>query len=519
MSLKTDIYSLKDQHKIKFNVFFILFTSMLLVDYYSIIHISNRLENSLIIHFLLTTFWHGAFCLLLTLPLAYIKKFKIVYSITILLLFIPPSLIEFLHLVIYGAVFHESSYITLTATNNNITYDFFYTYTKWYHIIVILIYLLVLVLILKLKLQFSKPSKRILIITLIVFTPFVFRFNLNYIKSIPTFRMIKVWVDYKKSYNDLLNQTNIPIDKKSIIKDNKLGKELHVIVIGESTSASHMGLYGYTRNTNPLLIKIKNDLIIFNNVHTDKVHTIESLKDVFTFSLINNKTSTLIDVFNASGYHTFWLSNQPYFEESITPVTIISKRSNDSKFLDPINFRGTDARIINPFKDLIRNVTNDKQIIIVHLKGTHTPYEKYYPKKFNQFKGGNSKFGNHANEIINHYDNAILYNDYIISRLINIVKSKTDYAVSLTYFSDHGDEVYDKRDYFGHNQALLPSTQMTHVPCFIWLNERMKKNSTITNGSFNSPKKLKNISNTLLDLYQIEFKPIPKTDSYFIDKK
>ncbi|MEY3237766.1 MAG: hypothetical protein RI883_1867, partial [Bacteroidota bacterium] len=213
-----------------------------------------------------------------------------------------------------------------------------------------------------------------------------------------------------------------------------------------------------------------------------------------------------------------WLSNQPYFEKSITPVTIISKRSNDSKFINPINLKGTDYKVLKPFKHLIKNLKKDKQIIVVHLKGTHTPYEKHYPKKFNKFINGTSKFGENAVKTINYYDNAILYNDYILSRLINIVKSKSNYSVSLTYFSDHGDEVYDNRNFFGHNQALLPSIQMTHVPCFIWLNEKMKKRTFFANSNFNSEKKLKNISNTLLDLYQIEFKPIPKTDSYFYEK-
>jgi len=519
MMFKNENSDIKTPIKIKPNVFLVLFTSMLIVDYFSILHINDAINKNMLVHFCLTVFWHATFCFLLTFSLLFIKKLKTIYIVFLFIVFIPFSLVEFLHIVVYNAVFHETSYITLSAINKNIAYDFFYTYMEWYHLIVVLFYLCFLGVIYKLNMRFSKPSNRTLIIALIVLTPFFFRFNLDYIKSIPTFRMIKVWIGYKESYNNLLNQSNVPIDRNAIWKSDKLGKELHIIVIGESTSATHMKLFGYHRNTNPLLSKIKNELILFNNVHTEKVHTIESLQDVLTFQMKNNMTSTLIDVFNASGYHTYWLSNQPYFEKSITPVTIISKRSNDSKFLNPINSQGTDYQMLKPFKYLIKNLKNDKQVIVVHLKGTHTPYEKYYPKNFKKFNDGTSKFGKNANEVINHYDNAILYNDYVLSRLINIAKSKANYAVSLTYFSDHGDEVYDNRNYFGHNQALLPSKQMTHVPCFIWLNEKMKKSTPATSNYFNSPKKLKNISNTLLDLYQIEFKPIPKTDSYFTDKK
>lgn len=518
MIFKNENYDHKTQIKIKPNAFLVLFTSTLIVDFASILYIHDIINKNILIHFFLTVFWHAIFCLLLTLPLLFIKKQKTIYSIFIFIVIIPFTLLEFLHIVVYNAVFHESSYITLSAFNKDIAYDFFYTYLELYHLLVILFFLSFLAIIYKLNIRFLKPSNRILIIISIVLTPFFFRFNIAYFNSIPTIRMTKVWIDYRESCNKLINQTNVPIDSNTILKSKNLGKELHIIVIGESTSATHMSLFGYNRNTNPLLSIIKNELLLFNNVHTEKVHTIESLLDVFTFKLENNTSSTLIDVFNASGYHTYWLSNQPYFEKSITPVTIISKRSNDSKFINPINLKGTDYKVLKPFKHLIKNLKKDKQIIVVHLKGTHTPYEKHYPKKFNKFINGTSKFGENAVKTINYYDNAILYNDYILSRLINIVKSKSNYSVSLTYFSDHGDEVYDNRNFFGHNQALLPSIQMTHVPCFIWLNEKMKKRTFFANSNFNSEKKLKNISNTLLDLYQIEFKPIPKTDSYFYEK-
>jgi len=465
------------------------------------------------IHFSLTVFWHAIICGLLTMPLIFIKKFKYFYQILLFTLFLPTALIEFMHLVIYNVPFHESSYITISAFNRDIASDFFYAYIHWYHLLFLLAYFVLLILLYRLKtIELSSPSRRILLLILCLCSPFIFRYNAAYLKSIPTIRMISVWKDYRLNYEKLTNQSIYTNPKMVVSINPKLQNELQIIVIGESTSARHLGLYGYKRNTNPRLLKIKKELILFENVYTDKVHTIESLLDIFTFPIDKNTSSTLIDVFNTAGYKTFWLSNQPFFEKSITPITLISKRASKSKFVNPINSDITDLMLLKSFDNLVKNLKNDKQIIIVHLRGTHIPYKNNYPANFEIFKGGKSKFGQDAAETINHYDNAVLFNDYILSKMIEIIRAKKGYAVSLTYFSDHGDEVYDKRDYFGHNQALLPSVQMTNVPCFIWLNRKMctrKPRSTNQKGL-----QLKYISNTLLDLYQIEFDLLSKKKSY-----
>ncbi|MBI2259715.1 MAG: phosphoethanolamine transferase [Flavobacteriia bacterium] len=352
-------------------------------------------------------------------------------------------------------------------------------------------------------------------IFLILLSPLLIRFNLSYITNIPTIRMIKAWIDFNASYNKLKNASNEPLNKNTILIKNKTRKELHIIVIGESTSAHHMSLYGYKRKTNPLLSKIKNELILFTNVHTEKVHTIESLQDILTFSINNKKKSSIIDILNISGFYTCWLSNQPYFEKSNTPVTIISKRSKYSKFINPINSIATDYHVLKHFRKLIKKNEHKKQVIFVHLKGTHTPYKKNYSKKFDKFKNINSKFGEKAGLIINQYDNSVLFNDYIVYQLIKNLKFYKDFSISLTYFSDHGDEVYDYRFFVGHNQALLPSKYMTNVPCFIWLNNKMKNEYSYSKYQFKNKLKLRHITNTLLDLYQIDCIYFPKRFSFF----
>jgi len=119
----------------------------------------------------------------------------------------------------------------------------------------------------------------------------------------------------------------------------------------------------------------------------------------------------------------------------------------------------------------------DRKSIIIHLLGTHRAFHNHYPDKYNFFKNrvgmpGWVKDGN--KDEYNEYDNAILYNDYIISRIINILKQK-NMASTLVYFSDHGEEVYDTKglQFTGRNEHK-PTKAMYTIPFITWLSPSWK---------------------------------------------
>lgn len=96
--------------------------------------------------------------------------------------------------------------------------------------------------------------------------------------------------------------------------------------------------------------------------------------------------------------------------------------------------------------------------------GTHHHYENRYPDAFNIFKDEpQTKFKSRDNfEKINHYDNAVSYNDYIVSEVISKV-NRTNLKSFVLYFSDHGEEVFDDIDMSGHNEDVY-SKNMYDVP-------------------------------------------------------
>ena len=92
-----------------------------------------------------------------------------------------------------------------------------------------------------------------------------------------------------------------------------------VIVLGEAFSSNHSSLYGYNKITNPLLEKQKEDgnLFVFEDVTSPCTLTTLTFKYLLNTCLVNSKDgkawyeyTNIIEVMNAAGYYTAWISNQ-----------------------------------------------------------------------------------------------------------------------------------------------------------------------------------------------------------------
>ena len=74
----------------------------------------------------------------------------------------------------------------------------------------------------------------------------------------------------------------------------------------------------------------------------------------------------------------------------------------------------------------------------------------------------------HQREILAAYDNATLYNDFVVKSIIDKYKEKD--AV-VFYLSDHGLDVFDTDpDFFGHAKATPASTEhCRHIPFMVYV--------------------------------------------------
>ncbi|OJT49634.1 phosphoethanolamine transferase CptA [Pseudomonas moraviensis] len=271
------------------------------------------------------------------------------------------------------------------------------------------------------------------------------------------------------------------------LKDASAGQPATlVLVIGESTNRQRMSLYGYPRNTTPELDKLKDQLAIFDNVITPRPYTIEALQQVLTFADEQNpdlylSTPSLVSVMKQAGYKTFWITNQQTMTKRNTMLTTFSEQADEQVYLNNNRNQNSaqyDGDVIEPFNKALADAA-PRKLIVVHLLGTHMSYQYRYPPTFDKFKDRQGVPAGVRDDQVptyNSYDNAVLYNDFVVSSLIKDY-AKTDPNGFLLYLSDHGEDVFDSAGHgtLGRNENK-PTAPMYTIPFMAWASPKWKKN-------------------------------------------
>ncbi len=251
-----------------------------------------------------------------------------------------------------------------------------------------------------------------------------------------------------------------------------------VLVIGESTNRQRMSLYGYPRQTTPELDKLRSQLQIFDNVVTPRPYTIEALQQVLTFADQEHperylSTPSLVNVMKQAGYKTYWITNQQTMTKRNTMLATFSQQADEQFYLNnnrEQNARQYDGDVLDPFAKVLADQA-PRKFIVVHLLGTHMSYQYRYPQDYQRFTdrtGAPAHVSDDQLPTYNSYDNAVLYNDFVVSSLIKRFAA-TDPNGFLLYLSDHGEAVFDapKPQVLGRNEAA-PTSPMYTIPFIVW---------------------------------------------------
>jgi glucan phosphoethanolaminetransferase (alkaline phosphatase superfamily) len=256
--------------------------------------------------------------------------------------------------------------------------------------------------------------------------------------------------------------------------------ETYVLVVGESARRHNFGLYGYGRDTTPLLAKTTN-LLAFQDVVSQVAQTQVSVPLILTRGSIENqqraaREKSIITLFRDVGFRTYWLSTQQR-EAAMAAINHYTDEADVVRFYE----RQHDMVLINAMREIISKEGHrgQKRFFVLHTLGSHFNVTSRYPQEFAryrdraetsnpltnivQFAKTSGSIGN--TELINSYDNSLLYTDYVLSQLIALLREQPGMKTFL-YTSDHGDNLRDDaRNYFGHahnNEYDLP------VPFLFW---------------------------------------------------
>jgi heptose-I-phosphate ethanolaminephosphotransferase len=398
------------------------------------------------------------------------------------------TLVPIIHLAyffIFNGVLSEDEFNAIFQTNIFEVREFLVSYLNIYHVLILFLFIVGL-----LFLSYKKSIHRIVIKKqmYVLIAPIVLALALYF--SSKNERVYYQTIERYKVYNEefLLFEAE---QKERNVKGFEASKnsegELYVIVIGESLNKNHMALYGYHRNTTPLLDELNKEgkINVFSNVYSSHTHTVPVLTKALTqASLIDTikfyRAPSLVNVYNRAGFETHWISNQIKIGEWDNLVTIIGEqadrtyrfnkkigKSDKSTNYDEVIFSALD-KIFKSFKKNKKNT-----VVFVHLMGNHFDYGQRHPKEFEIFKDEltPAEFGNSAqqSQLINKYDNSVLYNDYIVSTIIKKAK-KINAPLGLMYFSDHSEDVINNNSHHSHSFDF----SMVQVPLITYFSEEYK---------------------------------------------
>lgn len=297
----------------------------------------------------------------------------------------------------------------------------------------------------------------------------VYKYRDNIITDIPK-QASKTLAQYK---NFSKERTDRKDNMSKLLLSHKPEAGVYVLVIGESQNRAHMQAYNYHRATTPWLDSMKNDknMLLFTKAYSCHTHTVPTLlyaltaKNQYNNIAVKNAASVL-EVAEAAGFETVWLSNQVKYSAWDTPVTSIASEANQQKWINSTLGESTntdyfDGKLI---EELEKTKITDKMLIVMHLMGNHGSYEQRYPKAFEKYDGKNT---------IDKYDNSIIYNDYVMSQVYKRARKIPNFK-GLVYCSDHADAI-DKN--LSHDAAQF-DFDMTHIPLYIYLSDSYIQNNS-----------------------------------------
>ena len=254
------------------------------------------------------------------------------------------------------------------------------------------------------------------------------------------------------------------------ITDNE--KAVVVLVIGESARKANFQLYGYKRDTNPLLSKQKelkvyqaNSCATYTTAGSKAILEPKDCDDLYEL-LPNYAFRTGVDV---SWRTSNWGEPPIHIDEYLTDPQLADLYGVSNAY-DDILYHGLRERIESSKKN--------KVLIILHTSTSHGPqYANKYPKEFEVYKpvAMNVEEGEkNVGMLVNAYDNTIRYTDYLLDSLINTLHAMTDWKSAMIFISDHGESLGENKMFMHGLPMKLAPKEQYEIPFLVWTSQNFR---------------------------------------------
>ncbi|MGB5538874.1 MAG: phosphoethanolamine--lipid A transferase [Gammaproteobacteria bacterium] len=254
-------------------------------------------------------------------------------------------------------------------------------------------------------------------------------------------------------------------------------RELVIFVLGETARADHFSLNGYARETNPLLAK--ENVISLTDMQACGTSTAVSVPCIFSrlgrSDYSDDKarhSENLLDVLAHAGVQVLWRDNNSSSKGVADRVTYQDFRTSGNNTVCDDECR--DEGMLVGLQDYIDGTGSGDIFIVLHQMGNHGPaYYKRYPAEFEKFTPvcRTSQLEDcSSEEISNAYDNAILYTDYFLSKVIALLRQNDDrFETTMMYISDHGESLGEHGVYLHGLPWIMAPDAQKDVGALLWL--------------------------------------------------
>lgn len=268
-----------------------------------------------------------------------------------------------------------------------------------------------------------------------------------------------------------------------------------LFLLGESFNKYHSPLYNSkARQTTPNLCRLKEqgNLIVFDDAVSPYNVTSKTLRYMFS-TYYPGCGRAWVDctlfpaVFRKAGYDVWFITNQFAGEANNRDHhghaggTIFNQKELRQQQFTYMNPEATkydmDLLADLPLAD---ELAAKPSLLIFHMMGQHEDYRERYPEAFNHFTADsvqNDFTDDNGRQIVAEYDNATLYNDAVVAKLLEKYAEKDVVAI---YMPDHGEEVYDWRNscYRTNSDQMTPeiARYQYEIPMLFYVSDSFKTN-------------------------------------------
>ena len=263
--------------------------------------------------------------------------------------------------------------------------------------------------------------------------------------------------------------------------------QLLVLVVGETARRANWGLNGYARQTTPELAQLP-DVVSFDRVTSCGTNTEVSLPCMFApvgrrqyDEARIRRSESLLHVLARAGVGVQWTDNQSGCKgvceglpaQSVDPATAPGLCA-DGLCLDEALLDSLEAQLRS---------AKGTHVLVLHQLGSHGPsYFRRYPTSFARFQPA-CRYDDlrrcSVEEIVNAYDNTLLYTDHLLAKMIQRLQAAAEVDTALLYVSDHGESLGEGNLFLhGMPYAIAPATQ-TEVPMLMWFSAGYRQSAAL----------------------------------------